>query len=52
MPAVDVEDTAFPAGPIALAYNAGIIRDRKPMIRPPWRSKGQPAISPAPLRTP
>ncbi len=32
--AVDVEDTAFPAGPIALQYNAGIIRFRRLMIRP------------------
>jgi hypothetical protein len=32
--AVDVNDTAFPAGPIALQYNAGTIKFRKVMIRP------------------
>jgi hypothetical protein len=32
--AVDVSDTAFPAGPIALQYNAGTIRFRKLMIKP------------------
>lgn len=32
--AVDVEDKAFPAGPIALQYNSGVIRFRKLMIRP------------------
>jgi hypothetical protein len=32
--AVDVNDTAFPAGPIALQYNAGTIKFRKVMIKP------------------
>jgi hypothetical protein len=32
--AVDVSDTAFTHGPIALQYNAGTIRFRKVMVRP------------------
>ena len=32
--AVDVNDTAFTSGPIALQYNSGIIKFRKLMIRP------------------
>ena len=32
--AVDVNDTAFSSGPIALQYNAGTIKFRKVMIRP------------------
>jgi hypothetical protein len=32
--AVDVNDTAFPTGPIALQYNAGTIKFRKVMIKP------------------
>jgi hypothetical protein len=32
--AVDVNDTAFPAGPIALQYNSGTIKFRKVMIKP------------------
>jgi hypothetical protein len=32
--AVDVNDTAFTSGPIALQYNAGTIKFRKVMIRP------------------
>ena len=32
--AVDVNDTMFTSGPIALQYNAGIIKFRKLMIRP------------------
>ena len=32
--AVDVNDSAFPAGPIALQYNAGTIKFRKVMIKP------------------
>lgn len=31
---VDVSDTAFPAGPIALQYNAGTLKFRKVMIKP------------------
>ena len=31
---VDVNDKSFPAGPIALQYNAGTIKFRKLMIRP------------------
>ena len=32
--AVDVNDTSFPTGPIALQYNAGTIKFRKVMIKP------------------
>jgi hypothetical protein len=32
--AVDVNDSTFPAGPIALQYNAGTIKFRKVMIKP------------------
>lgn len=32
--AVDVNDTAYPAGPIALQYNAGTLKFRKVMIKP------------------
>jgi hypothetical protein len=32
--AVDVSDTAFTHGPVALQYNAGTIRFRKVMVRP------------------
>ena len=32
--AVDVNDKAFPTGPIALQYNAGTIKFRKVMIKP------------------
>ncbi|MGH8620171.1 MAG: 3-keto-disaccharide hydrolase [Burkholderiales bacterium] len=32
--AVDVNDSTFPAGPIALQYNAGTIKFRKLMIKP------------------
>ena len=32
--AVDVNDTAFTSGPVALQYNAGTIKFRKVMIRP------------------
>lgn len=32
--AVDVNDTSFPGGPIALQYNAGTIKFRKVMIKP------------------
>lgn len=32
--AVDVSDTAFTHGPIALQYNSGTIRFRKVMVKP------------------
>ena len=33
-PAVDVNNSVFPTGPIGLQYNSGTVKFRKLMIRP------------------